>query len=190
MRECGLKLISQMKRLIRLCHSLCGSVDWNLPTFVLCFVCYRHSLCGSVDWNATCLILYIQSIHVTPCAGVWIEIVWCAKVYLYQTGHSLCGSVDWNMGNTNSKLVICVTPCAGVWIEIEHVQGHIQRGAVTPCAGVWIEIRSGLRIWRDSYRHSLCGSVDWNLKMAKIDLGLIRSLPVRECGLKSRYLRL
>ncbi len=74
---------------------------------------------------------------VTPCAGVWIEIVvwrliWCVSV---------------------------VTPCAGVWIEmlgIGYVRWAISSLPVREC---------GLkypcdRLQHQYYCHSLCGSVD------------------------------
>ena len=50
-RECGLKFTDRWKWSSLRCHSLCGSVDWNLfeQLFYNAVVC--HSLCGSVDWN-------------------------------------------------------------------------------------------------------------------------------------------
>ena len=35
-----------------------------------------------------------QPILVTPCVGVWIEILISASYNLLQASHSLCGSVD------------------------------------------------------------------------------------------------
>ena len=55
---------------------------------------------------------------VTPCVGVWIEII-----------------LSGNIGGT-----IGVTPCVGVWIEIENGSCNDPIGVVTPCVGVWIEI--------------------------------------------------
>ncbi len=55
-----------------------------------------------------------------------------------------------------------VTPRAGVWIEILQNTMNNNTRDVTPRAGVWIEIVVPLGRYR-----------------------LIRSLPVRECGLKS-----
>ena len=55
-----------------------------------------------------------------------------------------------------------VTPCAGVWIEIPPPAKVPGPESVTPCAGVWIEI-------------------SWLI----ISFKSVRSLPVRECGLKS-----
>ena len=76
-----------------------------------------HSLCGSVDWNLSDFRT-AHAFHVTPFAGVWIETDLTAdeftrlmslplrecglKPEIYGTierksGHSLCGSVDWNV---------------------------------------------------------------------------------------------
>ena len=77
--------------------------------------------------------------HVTPYAGVWIEMM-IAEL---------------------KRDTIMVTPYAGVWIEIQKKPMlMVTRTKVTPYAGVWIEIRI------DSVRcvtltcHSLRGSVD------------------------------
>ena len=56
--------------------------------------------------------------HVTPYAGVWIEI---PKLVYYQ-------------------LLNKVTPYAGVWIEIDKKGLQVTIAGVTPYAGVWIEI--------------------------------------------------
>ena len=55
------------------CHSLRGSVDWNLITKALYACTCCHSLRGSVDWNPVVFF----------------------PVYAL-SGHSLRGSVDWN----------------------------------------------------------------------------------------------
>ncbi len=57
-------------------------------------------------------------VAVTPCVGVWIEILFLVA---RQNAHN-------------------VTPCVGVWIEIEVVRICDRVGVVTPCVGVWIEI--------------------------------------------------
>ena len=57
-------------------------------------------------------------LHVTPYAGVWIEIASAAS----------------------SSAMSCVTPYAGVWIEIFLVISFYHGFPVTPYAGVWIEI--------------------------------------------------
>ena len=56
--------------------------------------------------------------HVTPYAGVWIEI------------DGLTQLID----------LLLVTPYAGVWIEIIQRGETIRIMQVTPYAGVWIEI--------------------------------------------------
>ncbi len=61
---------------------------------------------------------------VTPCVGVWIEIV---------------------SGNRYVKSV-AVTPCVGVWIEITLDAVVLLFFAVTPCVGVWIEIHVNCKI--------------------------------------------
>ena len=60
----------------------------------------------------------MQSIGVTPFAGVWIEIE-----------HTGC-----------AQITVAVTPFAGVWIEILFKVSELWVCAVTPFAGVWIEI--------------------------------------------------
>ena len=63
----------------------------------------------------------------------------------------------------NGLVLLCifaVTPCAGVWIEILYSSVLFMFSYVTPCAGVWIEISAYMRIIKDNYSHSLCGSVD------------------------------
>ncbi len=55
---------------------------------------------------------------VTPCVGVWIEIIY--RIY---------------------RLVpLFVTPCVGVWIEMAVDTSSFVSVGVTPCVGVWIEI--------------------------------------------------
>ncbi len=61
---------------------------------------------------------------VTPCVGVWIEIL-----------------------NVMTMRVNCwVTPCVGVWIEIYSTVWSQYLYGVTPCVGVWIEIRLSTRV--------------------------------------------
>ena len=55
-----------------------------------------------------------------------------------------------------------VTPHAGVWIEIAHMENKTVKTFVTPHAGVWIEIIPAYQLYQE-----------------------IKSLPMRECGLKS-----
>ena len=52
LRECGLKSPILYRYIPAMyCHSLCGSVDWNMLSLPLQNAFARHSLCGSVDWN-------------------------------------------------------------------------------------------------------------------------------------------
>ena len=60
----------------------------------------------------------MESVAVTPLAGVWIEI----------------------FRDVRSWFVEIVTPLAGVWIEIRMLYFVILTQIVTPLAGVWIEI--------------------------------------------------
>ena len=69
--------------------------------------------------KSTYLIEELPPDKVTPCVGVWIEI----------------------LSNKNLSVFISVTPCVGVWIEIKHLVANVWRNVcVTPCVGVWIEI--------------------------------------------------
>ena len=61
---------------------------------------------------------------------------------------------------------------------------------VTPFVGVWIEIGTRtLTAWRWK-RHSLCGSVDWNVNDVRFATTYGLSLPLWECGLKLLHSRL
>ena len=61
----------------------------------------------------------MESLNVTPFAGVWIEI-----------------RINFRLVNGH----VSVTPFAGVWIEITNFCAIIGTTLVTPFAGVWIEI--------------------------------------------------
>ena len=56
--------------------------------------------------------------QVTPCVGVWIEI----------------------LKESISTKITKVTSCVGVWIEIVSQEDLLHLYPVTPCVGVWIEI--------------------------------------------------
>ena len=142
-RECGLKCTLSTKDVLKFGHSLRGSVDWNT-----CLPSGRH-------WK-----------HVTPYAGVWIEIL----IHLI---HS----------DTRR-----VTPYAGVWIEIadEHTP-VLPKTYVTPYAGVWIEIFDKWAYTQILSGHSLRGSVDWNFIAFIVTEKADASLPTRECGLKLKF---
>ena len=148
-------------------------------------VTYCHSLRGSVDWNKweKC---FFKLFLVTPYAGVWIEIQpkQVAKFLERSLPTRECGlklfSVQSEVHNHD------VTPYAGVWIEIMKKVLQNTWQMVTPYAGVWIEIHRskskrnrvrslptrecGLKyllkeIHSAKPRHSLRGSVDWNLSL-------------------------
>ena len=154
--------LSRGHLLVISCHSLRGSVDWNILCDSVLLHSYRHSLRGSVDWN-------------TPYP--------CPK--MYWTCHSLRGSVDWNrMQSREYGFTQNVTPFVGVWIEIKIDLTASGAGGVTPFVGVWIEIAKLTKQQQDTQslpswecglkcakttaettddRHSLRGSVDWNV---------------------------
>ena len=163
-------------------HSLRGSVDWNIcradfETEVEC-----HSLRGSVDWNIMLDILK-SWIQVTPYAGVWIEIVKQETKDTIEKRHSLRGSVDWNLYAQWLYKPSPVTPYAGVWIEIQRAQVWRIKKDVTPYAGVWIEI--SIKMSADPTNKSLptreCGLKS---QMFRDFSTILTSLPTRECGLK------
>ena len=122
------------------CHSPCGSVDWNDISVVFSWW-IAQSLplreCGlklrcitSIGDTAMSLPLRecgLKSISnfcrrvanmVTPLAGVWIEIILSNRFLAFGECHSPCGSVDWNSKGDFTYQRKDVTPLAGVWIEI------------------------------------------------------------------------
>ncbi len=121
---------------------------------------------------------------VTPCAGVWIEMSFNCRITernlslpvrecgLKSAFYCIPGSNMWSLPVRECGLKFLVqyitpsafhvTPCAGVWIEIHTHLPCKPNVIVTPCAGVWIEI-----------------------SLLTLSIGLLTSLPVRECGLKS-----
>ena len=124
------------------CHSLCGSVDWNIQLLTWNTDTFCHSLCGSVDWNEAYINEVVKT-FVTPFAGVWIEIPSIYLSYNLRYRHSLCGSVDWNP--------TLVTKA----INVSESLPLRECGLKYP--------RVCLRI--PGFGHSLCGSVDWNHKL-------------------------
>ena len=79
----------------------------------------------------------IREKHVTPLAGVWVEIL-------------LSGQ---------DSLLRSVTPLAGVWVEMIKSSSASGSRAVTPRAGVWVEIRCLTHPRLLTNSHSPCGSV-------------------------------
>ena len=132
---------------------------------------YRHSPCGSVDWNISPIASFNSNI-VTPLVGVWIEIQ-----------------------ELQCRLSLRkVTPLVGVWIEMFYTGECEKMAGVTPLVGVWIEIVcscsscgiiSSLPLWEcglkfitlyakcEWFRHSPCGSVDWNSVTPKRSFSLL-----------------
>ena len=126
---------------IRSGHSLRGSVDWNPAFAASVSKNYRHSLRGSVDWNFSFSFSANQCRVVTPCVGVWIEIIRSRK----SLANRWSSLPAWECGLKYVQCIIdiavvCVTPCVGVWIEIGIQRCSRIRKIVTPCVGVWIRI--------------------------------------------------
>ena len=135
---CGLKLSLLSLRILVLCHTLRGCVDWNIYPggFRLCIdvtpfvgvwietsaknngsnVTGSHPswVCG-LKQRAN--MAYLENVKVTPFVGVWIETL------------NLIGL----------KEQIRVTPFVGVWIETFHTDISLLQRIVTPFVGVWIE---------------------------------------------------
>ena len=138
LRECGLKCAIQIHKI---------KIDQSLPLRECGLKLSSSRPAG-------------RELHVTPFAGVWIEILPPSAVIT----------------------VLFVTPFAGVWIEICVILNDYTWPDVTPFAGVWIEIQRtaacssgyvslplrecGLKYQirggreRAYLGHSLCGSVD------------------------------
>ena len=188
------------------CHSLYGSVDWNLKVVTRHILVSCHSLYGSVDWNR-CLSLrtsfrcchslygsvdwngypWRHKVHhrVTPFMGVWIEIEWYWCYRNRGCSHSLYGSVDWNL-HLGPKL--CLQLRHSLYGSVDwnifrdfsckHVGGHSLYGSVDWNSS-WLRLSS---VWEG---HSLYGSVDWNPYTHRVGFSVTLSLPLWECGLKS-----
>ena len=139
MWECGLKRFELGAMPVRPCHSLCGSVDWNIPRN-----CRRIEPGSLLMWEC----------------GLKREI---ASYCSLSTGSLLM----WECGLKHLKAIaelhlFRVTPYVGVWIETLNMVWTSSRLSVTPYVGVWIETASTLLTLLVSGSHSLCGSVDWN----------------------------
>ena len=161
LRECGLKYRCNFWLLLIICHSPCGSVDWNSDWMTWLNRWSVTPLAGV--WIEISAPAYSNlSVRVTPLAGVWIEILMLCIYSTFALCHSPCGSVDWNDYRLTETGRIIVTPLAGVWIEIGIKLLICFRLIVTPLAGVWIEIVPGSPDFLRERRHSPCGSVDWN----------------------------
>ena len=76
----------------------------------------------------------------------------------------------------------------GVWIEIKQTALSLTFAIVTPCVGVWIEIFSPVRRYV-AERVTPCVGVWIEILVLIIVIASLLSLPVWECGLKSRTVR-
>ena len=147
--------------MLNMCHSLCGSVDWNT------------SLASWIRGRTTSLLMWecglkpVDLLHprytvaVTPYVGVWIETLRTS----WQT-ISWKSLLMWECGlkrptKTIRIWVKNVTPYVGVWIETRMRYWRLPKSMVTPYVGVWIETLNSL-----------------------IYTGLTLSLLMWECGLK------
>ena len=98
--------------------------------------------------------------HVTPLAGVWIEIRLSIRRLTLPGSHPsrVCG-----LKFSDHDLYLMdeyVTPLAGVWIEISWDYGGFAICLVTPLAGVWIEMamsRKSPMTSRRSHPSRVCG---------------------------------
>ena len=81
--------------------------------------------------------------------------------------------------------IFAVTPLAGVWIEITTLDVYTHKKPVTPLAGVWIEIESHRQELNEKIVTPLAG-VWIEIKYCIVVAQSIPSLPLRECGLKSK----
>ena len=169
-------------------HSPCGSEDWNLGISLRACGSRCHSPCGSVDWNIIfpsfivagprslplreCgLKCWDQGQGYPPCPSLplrecGLKSAWAARRSLVPASLPLreCGL---KLTNYRSSIEdMDVTPLAGVWIEIQLSVESGKIHIVTPLAGVWIEISMNRTKNKVYYRHSPCGSVDWNLSIS------------------------
>ena len=165
---------------------------------------YSHTLRGCVDWNidGTKVIAAEDKSHPSWVCGLKLF----DKVkYNINTRHTLRGCVDWNPKIPISLIIPYVTPFVGVWIEtLLHGWWYTIRWShpswvcglklshrysfrkQLPSHPSWV---CGLKLIRRLYiifcvRHTLRGCVDWNLKIGKEAVHILRSHPSWVCGLK------
>ncbi len=128
---------------------------------------------------------YHTTHEVTPCVGVWIEMMEIASVI-----NATVSLPAWECGLKSPAARICMLnllslpawECGLKWrvkirnrFKIRHslrgsvdwngltVNSRCNITIVTPCVGVWIEIFLGVPSECKSQGHSLRGSVDWNM---------------------------
>ena len=106
---------------------------------------------------------FITCVDVTPYVGVWIET--CSSLGSSEglTCHSLCGSVDWNSSAYDLIQAYCKSLL--MWEcglkRVSHNQ-IIWGGKSLLMWECGLKLRSGFANLAYE-RHSLCGSVDWNI---------------------------
>ena len=84
---------------------------------------------------------------------------------------------------------IAVTPFAGVWIEIRQTSHGSKLDLVTPFAGVWIEIQAQGEQSKEATVTPFAG-VWIEIYLYQNKMFHQQSLPSRECGLKSKNMKL
>ena len=146
------------------CHSLRGSVDWNISSG-----CPKAVILSSLPSRECGLKFPLpnsrsKTIPVTPFAGVWIEMSGCSKgvttpsslpsrecglkfwiraIRLSRICHSLRGSVDWNVwSGAFNKYTVPSLPSRECGLKCSMDSLETPMITVTPFAGVWIEIRA------------------------------------------------
>ena len=146
-----------------------------------------HSLHGSVDWNwlkKEHIVLWYRSLPSRECGLKYDGYARWGAGFNKSLPSRECGLKS-SMATTTATTTP-VTPFTGVWIEIAALVYLVKVGLVTPFTGVWIEISNfppilspsgtslpsrecGLKsflakkqVWIN-FRHSLHGSVDWNV---------------------------
>ena len=149
-------------------HSLCESVDWNGRKIIKNTPDVCHSLCESVDWNS----IVLSPIGCLNGHSLCESVDWNIKT-LFRTAdnsrHSLCESVDWNSNLVPNNVSGVVTLFVRVWIEITTYLTYV----VLPLSlSLWecgLKLPLFLALFCICTSHSLCESVDWNIKTHIVD---------------------
>ena len=125
--------------------------------------------------------------HVTPCVGVWIEILLRLPV-----SHLPLSLPAWECGLKSHFLLWYLSlkqslpawECGLKWQNLS----ALHRGfAVTPCVGVWIEIHMNLMPMLVPCLSLPAWECGLKYTIASFLLQYIMSLPAWECGLKFPY---
>ena len=160
LRKCGLKPFLRRKKGGLQGHFPCGSVDWNIQSF----------LDGSLD-------------SVTSLAEVWIE-TWSfpgGTWHFVSLPLRKCGLKLWWRPHFPAKcrslpLRKCGLKHANLYI-IYLCRSHFPCGSVDWNSERW-------RALKHKVCHFPCGSVDWNVRVPRTPSMARPSLPLRKCGLK------